>query len=203
VRRWDGHRRHRRLQRRQRRQLEGQRAYAGAGGDWHSPASNGKGASASGHAPGTKLWVGSLPGDVTQQEVEKVFARHGRVQEVTLMPVKSRSGQACAFVHLATPGEADACLVAMQAGVEIRPGDGPIQVERPGSRKGEAPGGYSGGYGKPTGKPCGKMDGKSYDGKSYDGKSYGKSYDKNYGKSCGKGGKDYGKDYGKGGYYPY
>lgn len=162
------------------------------GRDRQSPASNDKGTSASG-APGTKLWVGSLPGDVAQWELEDFFSKHGQLQEVSLMPVKSRSGQACAFVHYATPAEADACLAATQAGVEIRLGDGPIVVERPGNRSGNsaASAGHSGGYsgcyggksaGKPEsisyaygGKPAGKSDSMAY---AYGGKPIGKSFGK-------------------------
>jgi len=91
---------------------------------------------------GAKLWVGNLPGDITSEALEKVFASYGQVSEISVMPVKARSGQACAFVNYKLPQHAEACLTAMAFGYEIRPGEGPIKVERPSDRKGKGKGGW-------------------------------------------------------------
>lgn len=96
-----------------------------------------------------KLWVGNLPGDASREMLEKVFGTYGQVEEVNILPAKSRSGQLCAFVHYATPQQADVCLTAMQAGYELRPGEGELKVERPAStRKG-----YDKGDGRGKGGP--------------------------------------------------
>mmetsp|Transcript_14377 Transcript_14377/g.36750 ORF Transcript_14377/g.36750 Transcript_14377/m.36750 type:complete len:240 (+) Transcript_14377:84-803(+) len=97
--------------------------------------------------PGAKLWVGNLPGDITPEQMTQIFSAYGRVTEVNILPAKSRSGQLCAFVNYSSPHEADACARVMQAGFEIRPGEGEIRVERPSSGKGKAPKGA--GKGKP------------------------------------------------------
>lgn len=82
-----------------------------------------------------KLWVGSLPGDTTQDVLQKVFGAYGTVVEINLMPIKARSGQACAFIHFSRKDEADACVESMRVGYEVRPGTGAIVVERPGDRR--------------------------------------------------------------------
>lgn len=90
----------------------------------------------SGRDLGSKLWVGNLPADITPQQLEDVFKQYGKVEDVSILPNKSRSGQVCAFVHYASPSQADACVQAMSSGYELRPGEGELKVERPGSRKG-------------------------------------------------------------------
>ncbi|OLP78656.1 ELAV-like protein 4 [Symbiodinium microadriaticum] len=59
-----------------------------------------------GPGQGEKLWVGNLPGDITETEMHKAFGQFGSVDEVNILPARSRSGQLCAFVRYATPAEA-------------------------------------------------------------------------------------------------
>lgn len=96
---------------------------------------------------GGKLWVGNLPGDITREQVEKVFGVYGQVEEVNILPAKSRSGQLCAFVNFATATQADACLAAMATGYEMRAGEGELKVERPSDRRGKGGWGKGGGGG--------------------------------------------------------
>lgn len=98
----------------------------------------------------TKLWVGNLPGDVSQDEVQSVFSAYGRLTEVNVLPVKSRTGQACAFVHYESKDNADRCLEAMKSGYQFRTGDSTIiRVEIPGSEKGKGKKGDSKGFAPP------------------------------------------------------
>jgi len=88
----------------------------------------------SGRDINAKLWVGNLPQDITKEVLEKVFGTYGTVEEINILPAKSRSGQLCCFVHYANPQQADICIAAMQVGYELRPGEGELKVERPASR---------------------------------------------------------------------
>jgi len=97
----------------------------------------------SGRDLSAKLWVGNLPGDISPESIKEIFSKYGHVEDVSILPNKSRSGQLCAFVHYALPSQAEACLQAMSAGYELRPGEGELKVERHGGR-GK---GYGGGYG--------------------------------------------------------
>lgn len=45
-----------------------------------------------------KLFVGSVPNDVTQEEIQTVFGTYGNVSDIHIMAGKSTSGQSCAFV---------------------------------------------------------------------------------------------------------
>lgn len=79
--------------------------------------------------PGTKLYVGNLPGDIPREDIERVFKTYGSVTDVHLMTGKSKSGQACAFVRYSTQVEANNAIAAMAQGYEIRPGEGNIIVK--------------------------------------------------------------------------
>ena len=48
--------------------------------------------------PGNKLFVGSLPGAVTQEDIERVFSSFGALGEVHLMDPSQQTGDRCAFV---------------------------------------------------------------------------------------------------------
>jgi len=79
--------------------------------------------------PGTKLYVGNLPGDIQKDAIEHVFKTYGTVNDVHIMTGKSKSGQACAFVRYAQQVEANNAIAAMAQGYEIRPGEGHIIVK--------------------------------------------------------------------------
>eukprot|EP00931_Biecheleriopsis_adriatica_P116196 TRINITY_DN91876_c0_g1_i1.p1 TRINITY_DN91876_c0_g1~~TRINITY_DN91876_c0_g1_i1.p1 ORF type:complete len:265 (+),score=74.69 TRINITY_DN91876_c0_g1_i1:65-859(+) len=132
-----------------------------------APAPGGKGcggfSGGKGSAPagGEKLWVGNLPGNVSDAEMHKVFGQYGTVDDISILPAKSRSGQLCAFVRFSTVAEADACIAGM-AGFKFHPGDAEeVKVERPSVKKGGK--GDAGSWGgKGDGKFGGKNDGNRY-----------------------------------------
>eukprot|EP00927_Polykrikos_kofoidii_P026274 TRINITY_DN2342_c0_g1_i1.p1 TRINITY_DN2342_c0_g1~~TRINITY_DN2342_c0_g1_i1.p1 ORF type:complete len:397 (-),score=71.93 TRINITY_DN2342_c0_g1_i1:45-1163(-) len=91
--------------------------------------------------PGTtKLYVGNLPGDISQECVESVFKTYGRLEDVHIMTGRSKSGQACAFVVYQSVADADSAVLAMQKGYEIRPGEGPLVVKAAEEGKGKGKG---------------------------------------------------------------
>mmetsp|Transcript_29992 Transcript_29992/g.95765 ORF Transcript_29992/g.95765 Transcript_29992/m.95765 type:complete len:292 (-) Transcript_29992:126-1001(-) len=108
----------------------------------------GKGARRGGVAPdpGTRLYVGNLPGDIAHEALDMVFSTYGYVAHIHVMSGRSRSGQACAFVTFSTKAEARAAFSAMQTGYEIRPGEGCILVKYANEPGGAAPGGRFGPY---------------------------------------------------------
>mmetsp|Transcript_50323 Transcript_50323/g.150349 ORF Transcript_50323/g.150349 Transcript_50323/m.150349 type:complete len:264 (-) Transcript_50323:96-887(-) len=79
--------------------------------------------------PKTKLFVGNLPADITQEAIATVFGHYGAVTNIHVMVGKSRSGQACAFVEYAAALEAETAVLTLHEKYEIRPGDGPILVK--------------------------------------------------------------------------
>lgn len=84
---------------------------------------------------GEKLWVGNLPGDISDDELHKVFGRYGKVEDVNILPAKSKSGQLCAFVHFSAAREADDCIAGM-AGFKFRPGDAEeVKIQRHSERR--------------------------------------------------------------------
>jgi len=78
----------------------------------------------------TKLFVGNLPDDVTEDALSYVFQTYGKVQQIHVMRGKSRTGAACAFVELSSPGEAETAIVTLNDKYEIKPGYGPIMVKK-------------------------------------------------------------------------
>jgi len=78
---------------------------------------------------GSKLYVANLPSDVTKDALDYVFSSYGRVQDIHVMTGRSKSGRAAAFVIYGTAEQATKCIMAMQQGYEIRPGEGNILVK--------------------------------------------------------------------------
>lgn len=108
--------------------------HSGASGGWGGDSyGNGKGGGGGGGGgkgePGTKLYVGNLPGDIQREALDMVFKTYGSVTDIHIMTGKSKSGQACAFVRFSTQVEANNCIAAMAQGYEIRPGEGHIIVK--------------------------------------------------------------------------
>lgn len=88
-----------------------------------------------------KLYVLSLPADVTRETLESVFGTYGRIEDVHVMYGRARSGQSSAFIVYANPSDAKSAIEAMEQGYELCPGEGNIVVriayDRPsGSGKG-------------------------------------------------------------------
>jgi len=78
----------------------------------------------------TKLFVGNLPEDVTDDALKYVFGTYGVVQNVHIMLGKSKTGNACAFVELSSPGEAETAILTLHDKYEIKPGYGKILVKK-------------------------------------------------------------------------
>lgn len=82
-----------------------------------------------GGAGGSKVYVANLPDDITKDALDYVFRSYGRLTDVHILGGRSKSGRAAAFVCYSDPEEARKCILAMQSGYEIRPGQGDIQVK--------------------------------------------------------------------------
>lgn len=78
----------------------------------------------------TKLFVGNLPDDVTEDALKYIFGTYGTVKHVHIMTGKSRTGCACAFVELSTQQEADTAITTLHDQYEIKPGFGKFLVKR-------------------------------------------------------------------------
>uniref|UniRef100_A0A0D6QZ98 Flowering time control protein FCA n=1 Tax=Araucaria cunninghamii TaxID=56994 RepID=A0A0D6QZ98_ARACU len=76
-----------------------------------------------------KLFVGSVPRTVTEDDIQPLFAEHGNVLEVALIKDK-RTGQqqGCCFIKYATIEEADRAIRALHNQRTLPGGLGPIQV---------------------------------------------------------------------------
>ncbi|XP_019180779.1 PREDICTED: flowering time control protein FCA isoform X1 [Ipomoea nil] len=93
---------------------------------------SGRGGSSPEHFDGgsfAKLFVGSVPRTVTEEDIRPLFEEHGRVLEVALIKDK-RTGQpqGCCFIKYATPEDADRAIRALHNNYTLQGGTGPIQV---------------------------------------------------------------------------
>jgi RNA recognition motif-containing protein len=62
----------------------------------------------------TKLYVGNLPYDATENDLQDLFSQHGPVTEVNLMQDKTTGrSRGFAFVTMATKEGADAAIQAL------------------------------------------------------------------------------------------
>lgn len=105
----------------------------GGGGQWGGKDGGGSG-------PKSKLFVGNLPPDITQEVLTQVFGTYGTVTNIHIMAGKAKSGQSCAFVEYSTPTEAETAVLTLHEKYEIRPGDGHIAVKF--ANSGNRPGPY-------------------------------------------------------------
>jgi len=99
---------------------------------------------------GTKLYVGNLPFNTTENELQEIFSQAGAVQEVTLMQDRfTGKSRGFAFVTMATEEEAQAAISKLNGQTM----DGrPMTVNEARPREQRPPGGggggrYGGGYG--------------------------------------------------------
>lgn len=100
-----------------------------------------------------KLFVGGLPPDVTNDDLQMVFSTYGGCTDCHIMQGRSTSGQACAFVVFDTSDAAFSAINALNGVYSIREGTPPISVSM--ARVG-------GGGGKGGGKEKGKEKGKGW-----------------------------------------
>jgi RNA recognition motif-containing protein len=71
-----------------------------------------------------KLFVGNMPSDVREDEIQNVFSRFGEIVEIHLMSgARSRSGQSSAFVRLMTQEACFAAIESLNMKGRIRPTD--------------------------------------------------------------------------------
>lgn len=78
---------------------------------------------------GPKLYVGNLPADISQEELNAAFRAYGKVEDLKVMQGRSRrTGQSCAFVVYSNTLEAEECIKQMDQFV-MRHGDGCITVK--------------------------------------------------------------------------
>ncbi|CAE7895164.1 sol [Symbiodinium necroappetens] len=98
------------------------------GYDERPPGGRDGGKGGQGGAPGTKIYVGNLPTDISKQALSQVFSSYGQVEDVHIMTGRSKSGQASAFVRYYNSKDANDAILAMAQGYEIRQGDGHIVV---------------------------------------------------------------------------
>jgi len=103
-----------------------------------------------------KLFVGSLPQNITKEELEIVFKTYGEVTDIHVIggdKAKSSSGQACAFVTYAARQSAEDAIQVLNGIYKIRENEpNPIQVNWPKN------GGDKGGKGKDGGGKGGGFD---------------------------------------------
>ena len=95
---------------------------------------------------GNKLYVGNLPFNTTENELQELFAQAGTVQEVMLMQDKfTGKSRGFAFVTMATEADAQKAIADLNGKtVEGRP----LTVNEARPREARPPGGGGGGGGR-------------------------------------------------------
>jgi len=95
----------------------------------------------------TKLFVGNLSFEVTENDLQDLFAGFGPVNEVNLMTDRSTGrSRGFAFVTMATPEGAQAAIAGM-AGKDFKGRALTVNEARPRPEGGGGGGGGRGGYG--------------------------------------------------------
>jgi RNA recognition motif-containing protein len=95
----------------------------------------------------TKLYVGNLSFDTTENDLQDLFAAHGPVSEVNLITDRmSGRSRGFAFVTMGTPEGAQAAITAL-AGKEIGGRALTVNEARPREDRGPSDGGGRGGGG--------------------------------------------------------
>ena len=94
---------------------------------------------------GTKLYVGNLPFNTTENELQELFSQAGAVQEVTLMQDRfTGKSRGFAFVTMSSDEEAQNAISKLNGqSIEGRP----LTVNEARPRESRPPGGGGRGYG--------------------------------------------------------
>lgn len=105
----------------------------------------------------TKLFVGNLPFDITENDLQDAFAAHGTVVEANLMMDRATGrSRGFAFVTMSSPEEAQKAIEAMNGkqlgGRALTVNVARPREERPGGGGGGGRGGYGGGGGGGRGR---------------------------------------------------
>ena len=99
--------------------------WAGSGRHWHSNTWN-----ADGETRSTKLYVGNLPNQIDEDEINELFRPFGYIKDIHIMQGRSYSTwQSCAIVVYYDHAASEKCLEEMSAGKEIRTGEGNLVVK--------------------------------------------------------------------------
>jgi len=101
---------------------------------------------------GTKLYVGNLPFNTTENELQELFSQAGAVQEVTLMQDRfTGKSRGFAFVTMSSDEEAQNAISKLNGqAIEGRPltvNEAPREQRPPGGGGGRGGYGGGGGYG--------------------------------------------------------
>ena len=112
----------------------------------------------------TKLFVGNLSFNTTENDLQDAFAAHGTVTETNLM-VDRMTGRprGFAFVTMATPEEAQKAIEAMN-GAELGGRPLTVNIARPKEERPPGGGGYGGGRGGAGGGGGGRGPRRDYGG---------------------------------------
>jgi RNA recognition motif-containing protein len=107
---------------------------------------------------GKKLYVGNLSYEVTDSDLEQLFAAHGTVQSAqVIMDRDTGRSKGFGFVEMSNDQEAQAAIAALNGKEsggrsltvnEARPREGGGGRGGPGGGRGGRPGGGGGGYGR-------------------------------------------------------
>jgi len=91
----------------------------------------GKGGSKGGSSePGTKLFVGNLPPNTPQENINYVFSTYGKVQNIHILASKpSPNGSVAAFVEYEDIDQATTAITSLHDKYEIQPGYGHLTVK--------------------------------------------------------------------------
>src|SRR5438094_2937352 len=106
---------------------------------------------------GTKLYVGNLSFNTTENELQELFSQAGPVQEVTLMQDKF-TGKSRGFAFVTMGSEQDAQNAISKFNGQTVEGR-PLTVNEARPREARPPGGGGRGYGGGGGYGCGRRDG--------------------------------------------
>jgi len=96
----------------------------------------------------TKLYVGNLSFDVTENELRDMLSQHGPVNEINvIMDKMTGRARGFAFVTMNTPEAANAVILALNGkdwrGRALTVNEARPREERPGGGRGYGGGGYS------------------------------------------------------------
>jgi len=91
---------------------------------------NGGGSGKQDSQSGSRVYVGNLPGSVTEDDLEAVFRTFGNFLGLKIITTRSGSRKPCsAIIRYSSASEADAAIASLNDKYVMRGGDGPIRVK--------------------------------------------------------------------------
>lgn len=104
---------------------------------------------------GTKLFVGNLSFDITENDLQDLFTQAGSVNSVNIMQDRATGrSRGFGFVEMATPADTEKAI-SMFSGKEFRGRALTVNEARPREERGGGGGGYRGGGGGGRGRDYG------------------------------------------------